>query len=59
MKSMDELMSLALLDNQVINKFISGQSARFQSLTLFFTMYILLYIITHASVSDSSFYERV
>ena len=57
--SMADLMSLALFDNQVINKFLSGQSARFHSLTLFFTKYILLYIINHSSVSDSSFYEHV
>ena len=59
MKTMAELILLALLDNQVRNNTISGQSARFQLFSLFFTMYILLYIITHTCVCDSSYYECV
>ena len=58
MKSMAELVSMALLDKQVRNNIFPGESLLPVKLVIFHNVYSL-YIFTHMCVCKSSFYVSV
>ena len=58
MKSMAELILMALLDKQVRSNIFPGESLLPVNLVIFHNVYSL-YIFTHECVCISSFYERV